>query len=317
MTDDSYQYVRIDDANLAHLAHLMDTVYGSRTDLAQLSRKYATAALGGQHLGYLAYAAGESHAAAYYGVFPLKIQVDGRTYLGAQSGDTMTHPDHRGKGLFAKLARHTYALAQAEGIQCVFGFPNPASYGGFIKNLEWRKAYDMVSINIVTPTLPLTLLGRRLPWVARQQQRLLYKLLAASFQRGADPHAPLSSVTASGAPGIVRDAAFLKYKEGNGLLLRSGKAHLFVKYDGDISIGDVVDAGDGRDARRALRKLRLIGALLGMPRIKSYATPDSALCNALGKSGFRKTSLAFGYRDFSTGCDLSRLQFTYVDYDTF
>ncbi len=287
------------------------------TQTATLVRKYATSELGGKYIGYLAYAHGEQAAAAYYGVFPLKLSIDGKVYLGSQSGDTMTHPNHRGKGLFVKLARHTYELAQAEGIECVFGFPNPASYPGFIKNLGWAKAYDMVAINIFTPTLPVALLARKFASVAAIQRKLLYACLHAFFARGPAKADSLSSVTLSGAAGVCRDAPFLAYKAANCLVLRLGQASLLVKYDGDISIGDLIDTGNGSDARRALRRLRLIGALIGMPRIRSYASPGSALHTALDASGFSKTSLAYGYRDFSTGRDLSKLQFTYADYDTF
>lgn len=317
MRDDQYQYVRLSDANIAHLVQLMNTVYGSDTDLDTLRRKYATAALGGRYIGFLAYARGQSEAAAYYGVFPLRIRFGNEELLGSQSGDTMTHPAHRGKGLFVNLARQTYELAQAEGITCVFGFPNPASYSGFVKNLGWLKAYDMVAINIVTPTVPLALLAKKIAWVGRIQRALLSRLLRASFDLAPADAMQLSSVAVAGAPGVLRDAAFCDYKSANCLVLRNGKATLIVKHDGDISVGELVDTGDGSDARRAVRKLRWIGALLGMPRIKSYASPNSALHALLSQSGFCKTSLAYGYRDFSTGHDLSKLQFTYVDYDTF
>jgi len=315
MTDDNYQFVRISDATLGDLARLMDSVYGSETDLSALRAKYDTRELGGQYLGYLAYAKNETSAAAYYGVFPCRLAIDGKIYLGSQSGDTMTHADHRGKGLFAKLARLTYTLAQSEGIACVFGFPNPASYPGFIKNLEWKHAYDMVAINIVTPTLPLNLAARRSTRLAGWQKRAFEWAAHVLFRQADD--AVASSVMFDKAAGVARDTEFLKYKKGSGLFLQCGQARMFVKYDGDICIGDLIDLSGGPDGRAAIRKLRFLGVLTGLPRIKCYASPESRLCTILRGAGFSRTSLAYGWRDFSTGLDLSKLQFTYFDYDTF
>jgi hypothetical protein len=55
----------------------------------------------------------------------------------AQSFDTLTDLDHRGRGYFTQLAKTTYARAQDIGVDLIFGFPNGNSIHGFEKNLDW------------------------------------------------------------------------------------------------------------------------------------------------------------------------------------
>lgn len=77
--------------------------------------------------------------AAFYGVIPEYYLVNGHKEIIHQSMDTMTHPDHRGKGLFPLLAKATFAhLREQSGRIHVIGYPGPTSYGGFVNKLQWR-----------------------------------------------------------------------------------------------------------------------------------------------------------------------------------
>ncbi len=62
---------------------------------------------------------------------------------GAQSMDTMTHPDYQGQGVFTKLAEACYDIAAARGFEILYGFPNPLSYPGFVKRLGWTHTGDV------------------------------------------------------------------------------------------------------------------------------------------------------------------------------
>ena len=82
-------------------------------------------------------------AAAFYTVWPLKLKLGNETVLGAQSMDTMTHPDYRGRGLFVKLAMACYEVCIARGFEALYGFPNSNSYPGFIRRLNWDHTGDI------------------------------------------------------------------------------------------------------------------------------------------------------------------------------
>src|SRR3990172_6816394 len=78
-----------------------------------------------------------------YALWPVMLQLERREYLGAQSLDTMIHPDYRGKGMFMTLANACYEIAAAQGVKVLYGFPNPSSYRGFIRRLNWDHTGDI------------------------------------------------------------------------------------------------------------------------------------------------------------------------------
>jgi hypothetical protein len=51
--------------------------------------------------------------------------------------NTATHPDHRGRGLFPKLAKATYEHAKIRGVHWITGVANENSVKGFVKKLEF------------------------------------------------------------------------------------------------------------------------------------------------------------------------------------
>jgi GNAT superfamily N-acetyltransferase len=81
--------------------------------------------------------------AGLYIIWPALLELGGTPTLGAQSMDTMTHPDYRGKGLFIKLADACFEIAAAQGIELVYGFPNDQSYPGFIRRLNFDHVGDI------------------------------------------------------------------------------------------------------------------------------------------------------------------------------
>ena len=76
--------------------------------------------------------------AAHYALVPLKMKIEGRIALGLLSMATVTHPDHRGKGLFKTLAKATYEYAVQEKYEFVIGVANANSYPGFIKYFDFQ-----------------------------------------------------------------------------------------------------------------------------------------------------------------------------------
>lgn len=75
--------------------------------------------------------------AAIYAIFPVVFKINQQEYIAAQSLDTITDIDYRGKGLFVHLAKDVYSKALNDDVVFVYGFPNGNSIHGFIKKLEW------------------------------------------------------------------------------------------------------------------------------------------------------------------------------------
>jgi GNAT superfamily N-acetyltransferase len=93
---------------------------------------------GGPAPGTLALDGGR--AVGFYTLGPAPLGIGPATIAGAQSMDTMTHPDFRGRGVFVALARACFEIAAARGIRLLYGFPNRASFPGFVRRLGWTHA---------------------------------------------------------------------------------------------------------------------------------------------------------------------------------
>jgi len=91
---------------------------------------------------------------AYYGVMPCFIQYKGEIILSAQSGDTMTHPQYRHKGLFVELSKITFQLCRAAGVKTHFGFP-PEFLSAMVNILGWKMTENMERFIIPVMRLPL------------------------------------------------------------------------------------------------------------------------------------------------------------------
>jgi GNAT superfamily N-acetyltransferase len=76
--------------------------------------------------------------AAHYVAQPLWANVMGVRKKGLLSLNTATHPEHRGKGLFTKLAEATYAEGADKGYAFVVGVANQNSVHGFVKHLGFQ-----------------------------------------------------------------------------------------------------------------------------------------------------------------------------------
>jgi GNAT superfamily N-acetyltransferase len=122
---------------------------------------------------------GENLAGAYT-VWPIKIRLGDRVVSGAQSVDTMTHPNYRGQGIFTKLAEACYEISAAQGVEVLYAFPNPLSYPGFIKRLGWTHTGDVTHwIRFIKPSK-----HPRMPRLAKPFADFAVKIIPQGRRRG-------------------------------------------------------------------------------------------------------------------------------------
>ncbi|MFM2223853.1 MAG: hypothetical protein RJA07_55 [Bacteroidota bacterium] len=91
--------------------------------------------------GFIAIAE-DNEVAAYYGVIPELYLINGEQKTIYQSCDTMTHSNHRRKGLFQKLATLCYDSLRNENKLFIIGFGGGQSTPGFLK-FGWQKIFDV------------------------------------------------------------------------------------------------------------------------------------------------------------------------------
>lgn len=110
---------------------------GSPRSMALLDWQYLRAPAGAPLVDFAESDDAPGRLAAIYAVFPVGIRVDGIRLLCAQSLNTLTDEQFRGRGLFVKMAKTLYARCSETGVALVYGFPNENSAHGFFKRLQW------------------------------------------------------------------------------------------------------------------------------------------------------------------------------------
>lgn len=306
-----YHIERLSEENLPDLTALFLAVYGADSIPPRFPQKYATAWAGASYLGYFAYAA-DGTPAAYYGVMPYLLQYGNTTLLSAQSGDTMTHPAHRNKGLFVRLCQLTIDLCRETGVQLLFGFPNQNSYPGAIK-AGWTVTENLDYFTIPVKTFPLVGIVRKFPFLADAYNSYTKGLIARQTSPGQG--IPSSGLTIT-TGGVYRNDAYLNYKTYSDThLLRLKNARAWVKITDTFVIGDIELNDTSFD--EVLHRLKKLAARLGHRRIFFHSSPGTPLHRLFAEQYAPNPGFATAFIDLGAGIPLHQLKFTFADIDTF
>lgn len=134
-----YQYKRTqtDDTSLEQYAHLLSEVFTATDKFSKafLEWQYRDNP-NGKVIGIDAFL--DDELAGHYVCIPVKYNFYGEDKMGLLSLNTAIGVNHRGKGLFTKLANKTYELAQEENFDFVIGVANQNSTHGFLKKLDFE-----------------------------------------------------------------------------------------------------------------------------------------------------------------------------------
>jgi len=309
-----YYAERMNDDKIIDFISIYREAFNREIAIDVQKKKFKTSSFSGlENIGYVVYhLSGEP--VTFYGVYPIIASLNEKKVLIAQSGDTMTKPDHIGLGLIISAAEMTYDLSRKSAINGIFGFPSPSSYPVFKRKLNWKFVDALRKYKFFVPTLPLAVFapkskffnGIYLGWVR----------MMLSFYKKSDLFE--SSVIANGQDGIFRDKDFWNYKMSskNNFAIRIGSTNLVFKTNGLLSIGDI--SIDRQSAiKPILRKLRWLSFLTFNSGIVFYVSPGTVLDEKL--SGLKRSSkgLPIGFLNLNDKIDLAALKFTYFDFDTF
>ncbi len=316
LMDEEYEFIRMSDESLADFAVLVKDAFGTEPTHDEMKALFDTSAWGKQYMAYIAYCRDTREPAAFYGVFPCFIEYDGKQYLAAQSGSTMTHSKHRKRGLFYKTGLKTFELVRSEGIHFVFGFPNPFSYPGLMK-LGWTHDGNFNSYHIFVPAIPLGALANKFNFI-QPFYKLWFKFVTARWRIKSYPFTNSSAGDDTGI--VVRDEFTLKYKPENGerLMLRTAGGTVWInQQQGKIGIGDI-EFADERDFKKVLRFLKFICLLTGSFHLRTYVSPGSRLDSLFLKNGYRPNStIPICHKDLSNELPVENFKYVYGDFDTF
>ena len=278
---DNYILEPLTDAIFDELGPLMLDAFGHGGDKKYFDWKYRENPAG-PAMGNIARTdAGE--IAAFYGMIPEVYAFQGEKRRIYQSCDTMTHSQHRRRGLFQRLAQATYSEALAADPDFfAYGFSGPTSTPGFIK-MNWKVREQLP---FLFQPYPLTLL-RGGPSNARIVDSITGELV--DMVARAQP--------ASG-PGVYRDEGFIRWRLGNPLrryefMLADAAYAIFTRMEGVLFVMDFWEQ-DRQAGSPIVRALRGIAADSGMKGLLTWTSVRSEFADRLRRHLFIRNPLARG-----------------------
>lgn len=308
-----YEIEKVTPLHYPLLQRLYKVVFGQSLSINDVRKRFDTSVLGCELVAYIAVDKKTKTPAAYYGVFPLQLKINENLTLAAQSGDTMTHPDHRKRGLFIELAKLTFEECRKQGIKLIYGFPNDNSYHGFINKLNWEHIDDIErwDLKLNTKTFPFPKIAIKLG---------LFKTIYLSYARKILGRRKILAPDSFQNPSdlnigkVNRDVAYLKYK--------SSSDKFFIEIDNVVAwikCADVLWIGDLSNYKMAnevfFNKLRRLAFWMGYNTIVfniNSSVPHPDFLNYF--SLYSKDASCFYYLSEETS-NLNLL-FTGADFDT-
>jgi hypothetical protein len=309
----AYTVERLSADNLDDLEQLHEAIYALKPAPGYYSRKYDTSYTGISYTGFIAY---NHHRlpVAYYGVIPCFIQSGREIILAAQSADTMTHPNHRFKGMFVELSKKTFELCRQSGIRFVFGFPNQHSYHGAVNKLGWQLIVQMVYFTIKVRCLPLENLSKKIPGLNKVYRRYRQAVLSA-YETG-QPYIA-SSVIADGFAGVYRSDEYIGYKTySETRIIEINNVKFWISNKPGLLVGDI-EGLDDVNFKETMAKLEGIARKLGIRQVQFHCSPDTSLCRLFQEHYAASPSYPVLFQDFGSTVSPMKARFCFADIDIF
>lgn len=316
MNKEPYIITQITDNSYSDIQSLYLLSFGYKSSIDDIKNKYNTSEFGLKNIGFLAKSQ-NNEPAAYYGVFPLRLNYNSKDYLIAQSGDTMTTPNHRKKGLFIQLAKETYQLCQEKRMSMVFGFPNKNSYPGFKYKLDWVFTGFMQKFTLQINTIPLCELSSKFQMLKPIYNKYV-KMRISKYLIDFD-QINLDAFNFSNTNGqIKKDISFFKYKtkRDSVFLINIDGFILLVKSSTHLYVGEI-----GKIEKDQIESLisstRKLARKLACKKVIFNFSKNHWMYNILKEKIEPSEGLPIGFYLMDKSIDPEKIQFSSADYDTF
>ena len=311
----AYLFKKVEQNCVNDLVYIFKAAYGKDISSTLFEKKLNTSFAGVAYVGFIAYDSETKEPSAFYGVYPCLCDYNDQKYLVAQSGDTMTHPKHQGKGLFTSLALKTYEYCRENNVHLVFGFPNENSYPGFVRKLSWVHFDNMEAFVKKIKTLSWYRINRHLGINNTMHTKWVEFILRKHRSEKAFP----SSCKTLDVPTIIHDKAFFEYKKDkNNYLLNIDGLSVFIKTTPDfLYIGDIEYCTEIQ-LKSVVKKIEKIAASLFIPHVRFQGSTGSMLHQFFSLNYTPiEIKYAVGGVSFTNIIPIEKMKFTMIDNDTF
>jgi hypothetical protein len=285
---------------------LYSSIHGFSLPKEHFIKKASTAFAGCNIIGFITYEKSTGEVAAFYGVYPVLVNHRGCVILAAQSGDTLTHANHRRQGLFEKVFFMTKEKCEKVGVQFIFGFPNSNSAPGF-KKFGWS----------FYPKKDLHLYHKR-SLIARIENKLFPR---NSVNRLRKQEIPKDGISSAGFQSdVIRSPEYFQYKSNlsNAKFYKLNTCVIWAKTEiNTIIIGDVKINMDA-SVESVVSELQCLLKKINLCNLYTSLSNTNPLLKELEKiDGIKVNEMDFIAFDFINSLTLEDVRYCKADEDTF
>ncbi|MCE7992766.1 MAG: GNAT family N-acetyltransferase [Roseivirga sp.] len=307
----SFKHCYLNEDNMQDLAHLFLEIYGTKTEISFLKEKYMVDHIEMDCFGCLMYNQNDVPV-GFQGAVPYRLEYKGKEFIGAQSCDSMTHPSYQGMGIFGFLAQRVDELLKAQGVKCIYGFPNQNSAKIFFSKLDWIQSGTMYHYGIATGSFPFGKILMRLGFLKSVYKRWRDGVISRQgkiITGLANSEQNMNSVT------VVHDRAFFDYKR-NALVLKMKNGTVWLSPGAQILIGDF-EVENREMLVGLLEELKRLARKIGVTQL-SFQCQQGGINQQMLESITPGTSTwEIGGKSFDMELSPESLLLTYGDLDTF
>jgi len=141
MTERAWYSRRYRPGDEVELLALFNRVFGKQRSLEHWRWQFASNPYAPPTI-VVALRRGDDQVVGSHVLMPIALNASGERVLAGHTLDLVVHEDFRMQGIFQVTARECFTWALERGLRAVIAFPNPQSYPGFVRSLEWSRIRD-------------------------------------------------------------------------------------------------------------------------------------------------------------------------------
>ncbi len=307
-----YTIEPIGENNYADVAKLHYIVFGKYVDPQYYRNKYNTSKIGLESIGFLI-SYKDKTPVAFCGMIACHIGYQDQRIQAGQFLDAMTHPQHRGKGLYMEINELICSTAIEKGFKLFFGFPNQNAHPMFLNRAPWVCEQRMQCFEIKTNAIPFSYI-LKIPFL-----KAAYKgYQNAILKPWLDSDKSFSNLIINeDFAGVVRDRNYIDYKSytGNKIIHLSNGAKAWIKAGFHLYLGDI--ELNGNDFESTLNEIKKIATRLGISRIIFQTSEGTALYHHFKKHYQSFETFFILLKDEGSDIPMDQLKFSFADIDIF
>ena len=313
-----FRFEKLNINNIHLLPALFENAFGEKREVDEILIKYGLDEIYSSYVSILAFDLKSNNLAGFYGILPAKFKYEGNDYLCGQVCDLMTHSDYRRLGLFEAMANEAHSFLKESGFKFIFTIPfeGAISYFGFVNKLNFKeKLMNSYSLNVNTYPLSKKLNSGFLSSIYYFYLKVIFGLLIKTTSR-----TKFISIDST-KNYLIHERYFFKYKSllsKINFYYESEHHQVFMKIDKDgaLSIGSLL-VSNLKQFDEIIKRFK-IACFFGFIRYIHFEVCNSNQLNEfLNKKNDPKNLYTICYLNFDEAIDVNKVEFNFIDIDTF